>query len=197
MCGTGWGHVRAYEDIRARAHGAARHGDDGLMQNLIRLLMRFVLVPLGYFAAAVAATAVVLVAWWRFAEATIGPRPDAPDFAVLGVVIGGPILLVVMLVYILLPASIGILISGAFAIRSWIVHVLNGVVSTWLGWQFFGGDAGTGMPFDQPMVVIAAGIAGGFACWAVAGSSAGFYKPVFRGDAPPTQPPGNKGLIER
>ena len=84
--------------------------------------------------------------YWR----RMGPHPDAPDFAVLGVVIGGPILLIVMLVYILLPASIGILISEAFAIRSWIFHVLNGVVSAWLGWQFYGGDAGTGMPIDQP-----------------------------------------------
>ena len=155
---------------------------------VIRLLMRFLLVPLGYFAAALAATLVVLVAWWQFADATIGPRPDGPDFAALGALIGGPILLVVMLVYILLPASIGILISEAFAIRSWIFHVLNGVASAWLGWQLYGTAAGNNIPFDEPLVVIAAGIAGGFAYWAVAGFSAGFYKPVFRSPPPATLP---------
>jgi hypothetical protein len=158
------------------------------MQNFIRLLLRFILVPLGYFAAALAATLVVLAAWWQFAEAAGGANPDGPDFAMLGVVIGGPLLMMVMLVSILLPGSIGMLISEAFAIRSWIFHVLNGVVSIWAGWQLYGDDSGMGVPVDQPLVVIAAGIAGGFAYWAVAGFSAGFYKPVFRRDVPPSLP---------
>ena len=33
---------------------------------------------------------------------------------------------------------------------------------------------------NEPLPVIAAGLAGGFAYWAVAGWSAGFWKPVFR-----------------
>ncbi len=154
------------------------------MENLIRLLMRFILVPLGYLAAGVAATVVVLIAWWQFADAVAAGRADGPDFAVLGAVIAGPILLYVMLVFILLPASVGILISEAFAIRSWIFHALNGIVSVWLGWQVFGANAGIGTPFEQPLAVVAAGIAGGFAYWAVAGFSAGFYKPVFRSPPP-------------
>lgn len=157
------------------------------MENFIRLLMRFLLVPLGYLAAGVAATVVVLIAWWQF-DAAMGQPVDGPDFAVLGVIIGGPLLLIVMLTYILLPASIGILISEAFAIRSWIFHVLNGVVFMWAGWQLFGNDAGIGLPLEEPLIVIAAGIAGGFAYWAVAGFSAGFYKPIFRRDSPPAVP---------
>ncbi len=108
--------------------------------------------------------------------------------------IGGPFLLLFMFVFMLLPASIGILISEAFAIRSWIFHVLNGVVSAWLGWQLFGTVAGIGLPLDRPLMVIAAGIAGGFAYWAVAGFSAGFYKPMFRSNRRRRcpQPPGNR-----
>ena len=154
------------------------------MEHVVRLLMRFLMVPLGYFAASTAATLVVLIGWWQFAEATIGARADNHDFAVLGLVIAGPILLMVMLANLLLPVSIGILISEAFAIRSWVFHVLNGIVATWVGWQFFGSATGTGTPLEQPLVVVAAGIAGGFAYWAVAGFSAGFYKPVFRSDTP-------------
>lgn len=157
------------------------------MENLIRLSMRFLLVPLGYLAAGIAATIVVLIGWWQFGDVTMGTRPDSHGFAVLGFVIAGPILLTVMLASFLLPASIGILISEAFAIRSWVFHVLNAVVSTWVGWQLFGGDSGTGIPPEQPLVVIAAGIVGGFAYWAVAGSSAGFYKPIFR-NPPPSVP---------
>jgi hypothetical protein len=158
------------------------------MENLIRLLMRFLLVPLGYLAAGIAATIVVLVGWWQFTDVTMGARPEAHEFAILGLFIAGPILLMIVLVSFLLPASIGILISEAFAIRSWIFHVLNGVLSMWVGWQLFGNDAGTGIPLDQPLVVVAAGIVGGFAYWAVAGFSAGFYKPIFRRDAPPAMP---------
>jgi len=91
-------------------------------------------------------------------------------------------------VFVLLPASVGILISEAFAIRTWIFHVLNGVASAWLGAQMFGGVGGKNIPFDQPLVLVAAGIAGGFAYWAVAGFSAGFYKPVFRSPPPATVP---------
>jgi len=154
------------------------------MENVVRFLMRFILVPLGYLAAGVAATAVVLMAWWPFADAT---SAGSPDLAVFGFVIA-PFLLYVMLVFILLPASIGILISEAFAIRSWIFHVLNGVVSAYLGWQFFGGYAGIETPFEQPLAVAAAGIVAGFAYWAVAGFSAGFYRPIFRSNPPPPVP---------
>ena len=158
------------------------------MENLIRLLMRFILVPLGYLAASVAGTLVVLVGAWQLVGTAFSGHPDGPVFALFGAAIGGPLLLLFVLVFMLLPASIGILISEAFAIRSWIFHVLNGVASAWIGWQLYGAAAGTHMPFDEPLVVIAAGIAGGFAYWAVAGFSAGFYKPVFRSPPPATLP---------
>ena len=52
----------------------------------------------------------------------------------------------------------------------------------------FGGVGGKDLPFDEPLVLVAAGIAGGFAYWAVAGFSAGFYKPIFRSNSPPAVP---------
>ena len=160
------------------------------MDNLLRLLLRFLLVPFGYFAASIAGTLVVLMASWQLVDRAVDV-PDDPAFVLLGFAVGGPILLVMVLTFMMLPASIGILISEAFAIRSWIFHVLNGVASAWVGWRLYGSRiiadsaAFEQMPFDQPLVVVAAGIAGGFAYWAVAGFSAGFYKPVFR-DTPPT-----------
>ena len=117
-------------------------------------------------------------------ESALSGHPDGIAYALWGFVIGGPILLIFVLTLMLLPASIGILISEAFAIRSWIFHVLNGIASAWLGWQLYGSVAGKDIPFDQPLVVVAAGIAGGFAYWAVAGFSAGFYKPIFRNNPP-------------
>ena len=153
--------------------------------------MRFLLVPLGYLAASIAATLVVLIGMVAVRRGDHWRTSRTMTFAVLGLVIAGPILLMVMLANLLLPVSIGILISEAFAIRSWIFHVLNGIVSTWVGWQIFGSATGTGMPLEQPLVVVAAGIAGGFAYWAVAGFSAGFYKPIFRRQSAAVSPRNN------
>jgi hypothetical protein len=106
------------------------------MDNLLRLMLRFLLVPFGYFAASIAGTLVVLMASWQLVDRAVDV-PDDPAFVLLGFAIGGPILLVMVLTFLMLPASIGILISEAFAIRSWIFHVLNGVASAWVGWQLY------------------------------------------------------------
>jgi hypothetical protein len=42
---------------------------------------------------------------------------------------------------------------------------------------------------DAPLIAIGAGIVAGFAYWAVAGWSAGFWKPVFRSPPPAPLPP--------
>src|SRR5262245_20536562 len=120
------------------------------MENLIRLLMRFILVPLGYLAAAIAATSVVLIGWWRVSQPIVSAQPDRSVAELVGLFIATPILFMLVLTSFLLTAAIGILISEAFAIRAWIFHVLNGVVSIWVGWQLFGQDNGSGVPLDQP-----------------------------------------------
>jgi hypothetical protein len=49
---------RDRETLRARAHGAARDGDDGLSMDVSSACsLRFILVPLGYLAAVIAARA--------------------------------------------------------------------------------------------------------------------------------------------
>src|SRR5262245_44918459 len=157
------------------------------MDNVIRLLMRFILVPLGYLAGVIGATLVIAGVSWRHIELTLTGHPDGPVYAMFALFIGAPMILLFMLIY-MAPAAIGILISEAFAIRSWIFHVLNGVITTWLCWQFYAGSVGQELPFDRPLVVTAAGIVGGFAYWAVAGWTAGFYKPIFKDNPPPSVP---------
>jgi hypothetical protein len=149
------------------------------MDNLIRLLLRLLLVPLGFFAAAIAGSLVIMVGAWDLVAIAASGHPDGPAYALFGAAIGGPILFVLVVVLTLLPASIGILISEGFAIRSWIFHALNGALSAWLGWQLFERLTAKHLPLDRPMVLIVAGIAGGFAYWGVAGWNAGFWKPVF------------------
>ena len=148
------------------------------MDSLGRLLLRFVLVPLGYFVAVVVATLVIVFGSWRLGQAAA--HPDTQAFAIFGFVFAAPVLLVMLLSLMWLPAAIGILISETFAIRSFLFHAGNGAVSALIGWNLFGYIDETGIPLNEPLAVIAAGLAGGLAYWAIAGFSAGFWKPIFR-----------------
>jgi hypothetical protein len=155
------------------------------MDSVLRFVMRLILVPLGYLAAVIAGACVILFGSWRFAEVLASSSPDAFAYGLFGFAIAGPVLLAMLFSAMWLPASVGILISEAFAIRSWIFHALNGAVSGWIGWQLFAAFDKSDVPLNEPKYVIAAGLAGGFAYWAVAGWSAGFWKPVFARPAPP------------
>ena len=151
------------------------------MDNLIRFVVRLLVVPLGYLAAALAGTIVAMYAGWRLGTFVLSDRPDATAFAFFGVLVAAPVLFVAMLV-VWLPAAVGILIAEAFAIRSWVFHAPNGALSAWIGWQWLAPVGGTGLPLNETHYAIAAGLAGGFAYWAVAGWNAGFWKPVFAGE---------------
>ena len=155
------------------------------MDALLRFLLRFILVPFGYLAAVIAGACVILLGSWRFAEMLVSANQDVFATGVLGFAIAGPVLFVMLFSVMWLPGAIGIVIAEAFAIRSWIFHALNGAISAWLGWQMFAPLDQTGEPVNETMFVFGAGLAGGFAYWAVAGWNAGFWKPVFRQRALP------------
>jgi hypothetical protein len=148
------------------------------MDHVGRLLLRVLLVPLGYFVAVLAGTLVILAASWRI---TGGNSLDIDTRAVAfyGYVVAAPVLLVMLLSVMWLPAAIGVLISEAFAVRSWVFHVLNGAACAWVTWSMFGYADDRHLPLNEPLAIIAAGLVGGLAYWAVAGWSAGFWKPVF------------------
>ena len=154
------------------------------MDSVGRLILRFILIPLGYFAAVVVATLVLVVGSWNLGPVAVTSDPDAQVVAVFGFVLVMPILLVMLLSVMWLPAAIGILISEGFAIRSWMFHAGNGAVSAWIGWSLFGYIDASRIPLNRPLAVIAAGLAGGLAYWAIAGWSAGFWRPVFRRPEP-------------
>jgi hypothetical protein len=150
------------------------------MDSLGRLLLRVVLVPLGYFVAVIIGTLVIVFGSWKLGVAA--SDPDQQPFAIFGFVFAAPVLLVMLLSMMWLPAAIGILISETFAIRSWIFHAGNGAASAWVGWSLFGYIDDSRIPLNEPLPVVAAGLAGGLAYWAIAGWSAGFWKPVFHAE---------------
>ena len=94
------------------------------MDNLQRLLLRFVLVPVGYAVAVVVGTLVIVFGSWKLGDAAA--HAETQVFAIFGFVFAAPVLLVMLLSLMWLPAAIGIVISEAFAIRSCIFHAGNG-----------------------------------------------------------------------
>jgi len=149
-----------------------------------RLLMRFLLVPLGAAVAILVAVLFVIVAHWnRFAE-VVNAQSGSEEFYVAFVFAGSWVMLVaaVSAAAMLLPAAIGALIAEAFAIRTWVFHAANGGLSAWIGLNTMVEMREPYNFYSEPIIVIGAGIVAGFAYWLVAGWSAGFWKPVF---APP------------
>src|SRR5262245_382519 len=157
------------------------------MDVVIRLLARFFLVPLGYIAAVIVGACVILLGSWKFAEMLVSSNQDVFSYGVLGFAIAGPVMLIILFSVMWLPGAIGVVISEAFAIRSWIFHALNGAISAWLGSQLLS-PLNHGEPPNETTFIFGAGLAGGFAYWGVAGWSAGFWKPVFARRASPSQP---------
>jgi hypothetical protein len=159
------------------------------MESFLRFILRLLLVPLGASLAILAATAVIVIAHWGDFVALMQARPDVQGYWMLVILVIGPALAILLafgVALTVLPASVGVLISEAFAIRSWIFHMANGALSAWVGWSLM-----SDLPDDyrflaEPKVIIAAGLAAGAAYWLVAGWSAGFWKPVF---ARPAMPP--------
>ena len=148
-----------------------------------RFLMRLLLVPLGGCVAIGIAMLFVMVAHWN-RVATV-PADDYSGLAAFMILI--PMLAVGSGV-MLLPAALGMMIAEAFAIRSWMFHVANGGLSAAVSLVSIGGFEKTYDLSDDPLIAVGAGIVAGFAYWAVAGWSAGFWKPVFKSPQPPITP---------
>ena len=112
------------------------------MDAFLRLLARFILVPLGYLAAVIVGAGVLVLGSWKTGSMMLSENPDTATAGFFAALVAGPVMFVVIASTMWLPSSVGILISEAFAIRSWIFHALNGAISGWIGWQMFS-------PIDQ------------------------------------------------
>jgi hypothetical protein len=149
-----------------------------------RFLMRLLLVPLGGCFAICAAMLFVIVAHWnRVTELAADDYSGLTTFFVIVpmLAVGSGVML--------LPATLGALIAEAFAIRSWMYHAANGGLSAAVSLVSIGGFDKPYDLSDEPLIAIGAGIVAGFAYWAVAGWSAGFWKPVFEPSRAAAAPP--------
>jgi hypothetical protein len=155
------------------------------MDDVIRLLAHLVLVPLGAAAGIAAAAAVIVMAHWNAFTAAASADPQAQQDHLFVLVAAGPALVWLLstwAVNMAASAAIGIVISEALAIRSWVFHAANGALASWIGWALTQ-DIANDYRYDyrflaEPRILIAAGLAAGLAYWLVAGWTAGFRRPV-------------------
>jgi hypothetical protein len=151
------------------------------MDVLIRLLLRFILVPLGAALALAAATAFIVIAHRNALLAVLDADPRVQQDYFIALAFGGPLLALLLSIwafYVFVPAAIGVLISEAFAIRSWIFHAANGGLSAWLGWALTQDIRDEYRFLTEPRMLVAAGLLAGLAYWIVSGCTAGFWKPL-------------------
>jgi hypothetical protein len=147
---------------------------------VVRFIFRFLIVPFAASVAICVAMLFVVAAHWNRFVALAGNNPAPPDDAAYFLLLLAPALVMsAAVVAMLAPAAIGALIAEAFAIRSWMFHIANGGLSAWIGWLTLEDVRKPYEIFNEPLIVAGAGIAAGFAYWAIAGWSAGFWKPMF------------------
>jgi hypothetical protein len=132
----------------------------------------------------------VIVAHWNRFAALVAADRGGDEFMVALFFVGSWIVFVasVSAAAMLLPATLGALLAEVFAIRTWIFHAANGGLSAWVGLNAL---VEMRQPYDffsDALIGVGAGIAAGFAYWAVAGWSAGFWKPVFTQADPAPSP---------
>jgi hypothetical protein len=121
-----------------------------------RFLLRFILVPLGAGCAILAAVLFVVVANWNRFSAVVEANRGGEEFVVALFLFG----------------------SWAMFVAA-IFHVANGGISAWVGLNTMVEMRRPADFYSEPVIVVGAGIVAGFVYWAVAGWSAGFWKPVF------------------
>lgn len=151
------------------------------LDSLIRLLLRFILVPLGAVAAIAAGMAVIVIAHHNALAALVEADPQAQQEYVIALMFAGPLLVLLLSMWAFntfVPAAIGVVISEALAVRSWTYHAANGGIAAWLGWALTQDIQEEYRFLTEPRILIAAGLLGGLVYWIIAGWTAGFWKPV-------------------
>jgi hypothetical protein len=153
------------------------------MENLLRLILRLVLVPLGLAVAVAVAMAVLVSAYWSAFAAVLGADPVQQQNWFLALFLYAPLLLAVLVysaMMMLAPGVLFILLAEAFAFRSVLYHAGAGGLSALIGWLAISDMRDRYQFLDNPMAIVGAGIAAGFAYWLIAGWTSGFWRPIGR-----------------
>jgi hypothetical protein len=141
---------------------------------LYRVVLRLILVPLGYLAAVSASTvALVLAAWLPFLQTARAYEDEA--FTLFGILVEGGFAFVYAGTATFVPSLIAIAIAETFSIRSYFYYALAGAAVAFAPTLI--ADPAAPMLYGT-QTVLAAGLIGGGAYWLIAGRNAGLADPV-------------------
>jgi hypothetical protein len=149
--------------------------------SVIRLFLRFILVPLGGIAAVAASITVILIAHYKELVALAEAGPQAQEDYFIALAFAGPVLALLLSIwafYTFAVAVIGAVVAEVLALRSWMYHAANGGISAWIGWALMQDIQKEYRFLTEPKILIAAGLLGGLVYWVIAGWTAGFWKPA-------------------
>lgn len=149
------------------------------MSRILVYLARFAMIALGFACAALAASGF----FHLLMLGGIGPMTeDARDLTLHALLVSVPVVAVLIAYSAFLPAGLFFLVAEFAGWRGWPTHTLvGGLVAGVAVYVGDGSFRGPGTPSGQlAMVLIACGMVGGLAYWAVAGRSAGTW---LHGDA--------------
>jgi len=138
------------------------------------VLLRVLLVPLGYAAGLVAGLIVLAAGAWRWGGELLTRGNEEAVVSVVGALMAAPFALAVGAFAVTVAALVGILLAEAFTLRSWLYHALVGAVAALVGrWFLLAPQATAGPGPVRPELVVAAGLAGGLVYWLIAGRTSG------------------------
>jgi hypothetical protein len=138
----------------------------------VNLLLRLILIPIGYLAGLFAAIAFISVVSWVRAYPPVADDPALITMTALAVMSDAFILFTVIGTFALLPSLALIAVAEAFSIRSALYFCAAGLAVAGVLSRTMGAEIYRAIPTD-PTTVAAAGIAGGLGYWVASGHWSG------------------------
>ncbi|MCK0197525.1 hypothetical protein MWN34_11425 [Ancylobacter sp. 6x-1] len=159
------------------------------MNKLLRLLLRFLVVPFGIMVGMGVTMAIVALGYFDVMRAVPRIVATAEPFAFVHAASNVFVVLSALIMFIWALAIIPILCAEVFAIRSLLYHVMNVGICGWLAGQMLQPFGRSPADPNAGLYTVAAGFCGGLVYWIIGGWSAGYWKPIDRGRFTPAPDP--------
>lgn len=144
------------------------------MSRFLLILARFTMIVIGYFGASVTASLFMNVAIAGFTDFTFTDVADVADTGLLLSVAAGSLFIGY---FAFIPAMAAIIIGEITGKRDWLFYAIGGAVcGAVVVTLFWVGDAESALEPAYALTVVAAGIAGSWVYWLIAGRNAGSWR---------------------
>jgi hypothetical protein len=138
------------------------------------VFVRVISILLGYLVALAGAVSVIVVAEWVRAYPPVAGDPGLVVATAAAVIVDAGDLFIAIGRAALVPAAVAIVLTEAFAWRSWLIQLVLALVVTGILARLLDRVANPALPY--PATAVAAGIVAGLGYWLVAGRGASRWR---------------------